>query len=218
MNIVSIHGSMSLRALLLIFSVLFVSWRAEAQTDPKAQIKSAFNGYREALITRDHTKALLYLDRNTLKYYDSLLLLVRFADSAELATHGKLSQMLVLSIRVLVPVSEIRVMNGKTLLEYAFRHGWVGTAGTDASEIDTIHVQGDEALAAMTTQGRPAGNMRFVREGNWRIDLVFLMRNAERALNDMLEQTRTPGDVFLRRALERSLGGAVPAGIWSPVG
>jgi len=72
----------------LLLTCLFCSaLTLRAQSD-SAELQRIFQNYRSALQNRDAEQAIAQLNRRTTGYYDSMLQVVRFADSATLSHHG----------------------------------------------------------------------------------------------------------------------------------
>jgi hypothetical protein len=204
----------------LIWFTVLVSGAASlhAQSD-SAELQRIFQNYRTALQNRDADQAIAQLNRRTTGYYDSMLLVVRFADSASLSQHGVLSQLLVLAIRMQVPESEIRVMRGKDLLAFGIRNGMVGVAGLDRAVPGYPEIKGNLARVPLWFDGQQSKlSLRFDKEGIWRLDMIEMMAAGEEGLRTFLQNEGIPTDVFLRSAIRRSFGIEAPARIWRPVG
>jgi hypothetical protein len=204
----------------LIWFTVLVSGAAtlRAQSD-SAELQRIFQNYRTALQNRDADQAIAQLNHRTTGYYDSMLLVVRFADSASLSKHGVLSQLLVLAIRLQVPESEIRVMRGKDLLAFGIRNGMVGVAGLDRAVPGYPEIKGTMAKVPLWFDGQQSKlSLRFDKEGIWRLDMIDLMAAGEAGLQTFLQTEGIETALFLRSAIKRSFGIEAPARIWRPVG
>jgi len=203
----------------LLLTCLFCSlFTLRAQSD-SAELQRIFQNYRSALQNRDAEQAIAQLNRRTTGYYDSMLQVVRFADSATLSRHGVLSQLLVLAIRLQVPESEIRVMRGKDLLAFGIRNGMVGVAGLDRATPGYPDINGNLARVPLWFDGQQSKlSLRFDKEGIWTIDMIDMMAAGEAGLQTFLQQEDIGTADFLRLAIKRSFGILAPARIWRPVG
>jgi hypothetical protein len=208
----------------LLFRVLFFigliggQYSLQAQTD-SAELQRIFQNYRTALQNRDADQAIAQLNRRTTGYYDSMLQVVRFADSAALSRHGVMSQLLVLAIRLQVPESEIRVMRGKDLLAFGIRNGMVGVAGLDRAVLGYPHIKGSMAKVPLWFDGQQSKlSLRFDKEGLWRLDMIDMMAAGEAGLQTFLQNEGIETAIFLRSAIKRSFGIEAPVRIWRPVG
>lgn len=207
-----------------LFRALLILWLTgsnfslHAQSD-SAELRRIFQNYRTALQNRDADQAIAQLNRRTTGYYDSMLQVVRFADSTALSRHGVLSQLLVLAIRLQVPESEIRVMRGKDLLAFGIRNGMVGVAGLDRAVTGYPLVDGSIARVPLWFDGQQSKlSLRFDKEGIWRLDMIDMMAAGEAGLQSFLLSEGIPPSAFLRSAIRRSFGIDAPARIWRPVG
>jgi len=171
-----------------LFRVLFLIGMIGGNSSLRAQSDSAelqriFQNYRTALQNRDADQAIAQLNRRTTGYYDSMLLVVRFADSAALSRQGVLSQLLVLAIRLQVPESEIRVMRGKDLLAFGIRNGMVGVAGLDRAVLGYPYIKGSMAKVPLWFDGQQSKlSLRFDKEGIWKLDMLDMMAAGEAGL------------------------------------
>lgn len=207
-----------------LFRVLFFigliggQYPLRAQSD-SAELQRIFQNYRNALQNRDADQAIAQLNRRTTGYYDSMLLVVRFADSAALSRHGVLSQLLVLAIRLQVPESEIRVMRGKDLLAFGIRNGMVGIAGLDRAVPGYPDIKGNVSKVPLWFDGQQSKlSLRFDREGIWKLDMLDMMAAGEAGLQTFLQNEGIETANFLRSAIKRSFGIEAPARIWRPIG
>lgn len=205
------------RALLLVL-LSWICTAISAQND-SAELSRIFQNYRTALQNRDAEQAIAQLNRRTTQYYDSMLQVVRFADSAALSRQGVLSQLLVLAIRMQVPVSEIRVMRGKDLLAFGIRNGMVGVAGLERAVPGYPDVRDKSAFVPLWFDGQQSKlSLRFDREGSWKLDMIDLMAAGEAGLQSFLQTEGIDPSAFLRSAMRRSFGIDPPGHIWKPTG
>jgi hypothetical protein len=200
------------------FAGVYVPNVLNAQDDA-AQVKTCFRQYQEAIGTKNATAALKLFSRNSLSFYDSVLLLARFADSQQLSAQGVMRQLLVLTLRVRVPHSEIRVMTGISLLQYAINSGMIGNIGQSGTDLGSIEVNRDTAWAQLMVDGTPTElKLLFLREHQWTLDLAYLVTAGERGLEQMLRDADLKRADFIMTMLMRISEGKAKADVWLPVG
>ncbi|MBU6325403.1 MAG: hypothetical protein KJS92_07935 [Bacteroidetes bacterium] len=187
--------------------------------DDEAQVKSCFSQYQEAIGSKNAAAALKLFSRNSFNYYDSVLRLARFADSQQLSAKGLMCQLLVLTLRVRVPHSEIRVMSGTTLLQYAINSGMIGNVGQTGTNLGEVRVNHDTAWAPLLVEGVETElQLRFIREHQWTLDLVHLVAAGERGMEQMLREADVEPAAFIQMMLARISEGKANAEVWRPVG
>lgn len=190
----------------------------KAQDDAVA-INTCFRQYQQAIGSKNAAAALRYFSRNSFSFYDSVLHLARFADSQQLASQGVMRQLLVLTLRVRVPHSEIRVMTGTSLLEYAINSGMIGNVGQTGTDLGNIEVNRDTAWAQLMVEGSPTElKLRFLREHQWTLDLMHLVTAGERGVEQMLRDAGLKQADFIKVMLMRISEGKAGAEVWLPVG
>jgi hypothetical protein len=213
-----------LRMKRLLLSLLFAAGiglhpSALKAQDDVAAVNTCFQQYQEAIGAKNANAALRLFSRNSLSFYDSVLLLARFADSQQLSTQGVMRQLLVLTLRVRVPHSEIRVMTGTSLLQYAINSGMIGNIGQRGTELGQIEVNRDTAWAQLMVDGTPTElKLLFLREHQWTLDLAYLVTAGEHGIEQMLRDAGLKRADFIMTMLLRISEGKAKADVWLPVG
>ena len=187
--------------------------------DDAAAINTCFRQYQEAIGAKNAAAALRYFSRNSFSFYDSVLHLARFADSLQLSSQGVMRQLLVLTLRVRVPHSEIRVMTGTSLLEYAINSGMIGNVGQSGTDLGEVRIDRDTAWAPLLVEGAETElKLRFIREHQWTLDLVHLVASGERGMEQMLREADVEPAAFIQMMLGRITEGKAIATVWQPLG
>ncbi|MBN1952703.1 MAG: hypothetical protein JW801_15990 [Bacteroidales bacterium] len=199
-------------------SLLLLSSRMFAGDDEQ-DIRSCFEGYRSAILAAQGEKALDWVDKSTIRYYERMLELVFTADKTTVEQLGFMDRMMVLTIRYRVDPELLRRMDGKSLFIYAVNQGMIGKNSVSGLELGNVKVSGDSAKGIMESNGQASPYFfQFDREADgWKIDLTSVMKPAEDALCAYLKAQDIQENDFIFMALE--MLGENPPGesLWDPV-
>jgi hypothetical protein len=206
---------------ILLFSLLlFSGLQASAQTEAEEEaVRKTFNNYKSAILNDQGAVAIKYVDRNTLRYYNDVLQLVKHADSAKVAALPIMDKMMVLLIRHRTPRGEILTFDGKSLFVYAVKSGMVGKQSVENSFVGQVLTEGDFAKGQylMGTQ-KTALFLHFYKEsGLWKIDLTSIFDVGSEAVQQLVTQSRQTENDFLFLIMEQLTGKEPDPQIWQPV-
>ncbi len=202
---------------LLLLPVLFVACSDNGPEDDVAEIRACYDNYFAALKAGQGDKAAELVDNNTLAHFDRMLELARSADSTTVSTLDAMDKLTVLSMRMQIPVEELRDMDARTALARSVSDGMMANEGPEGLTLGTVTVEGDKATAPLKMYGFPTpATFSFQRQdGSWRIDLTSLFELSRQAFGQ-LGGDGTDGNAMLLELLEENTGSAVPEGIWNP--
>lgn len=202
-----------------ILVVLLTGRTVFAQTEDERLINAAFDQYKMAVLMDNGEEALKWVDTRTIAYYDTMLWMTRYADSATLAKGTTLDLLMVLTMRHRTPAEQLRSFDGKSLFVYAVEKGMVSKSSVQENTLGTIQVTGDFATSTIVNNGEETPiKFEFYRnEGKWQVDLTSIFMVGNIALNQYIEQLGMTRTDFIIYALVTSTGTELSPDIWKPV-
>lgn len=192
---------------------------AQQTTTEALSVRAVVQDYRAAILASRGTAAVELVSASTLTYYDRMLELTLYGDSASLGRESLSDRLMVLTLRERVPPASLLGMSGRELFVYTVDVGMIGRESMQQLEFGRVRVTGDSAGIEIEQAGAPSGTFfPLVREeGDWRLDLLSMLALANDALLTVAEQQGMSEDALLLLLLEASSGRAVEPTIWHPL-
>lgn len=197
---------------------------ATPRPDPEAvvarrEIRRLFALYRKALLENDPDAAYGLVDANTHRYYSALLEAARYADAEALRSAPFLDRLGVVQTRHMISPAVLMTLDGRSYFRYAVENGWFSRDSVASLRVGAVEVRGDVATAAMhnAMQKLPTPFTFRRDDGEWRIDLTAVMRQAN---DTMLAAARDAGmseDSFVFWIVGTVSGRPVDPSVWNPV-
>lgn len=207
------------RLLLLLFPVMLITFscRFGAPVNKDAeQVRNTFEEYKKALLESKGEEALQYVDRRTFQYYDRMLGLAKTASPDRVDALPITDKMLVLSIRNLTTLDQIRSFDGEALFAYAIKIGLVGTKSLENASIGEVTINRNLAKGEVKTNGKKSPiAFNFYRDrGFWKIDVASIIPATNEALKKMLQENGQDENQFILTTLEQSTGKKPGPNVW----
>lgn len=204
--------------LIRVVGALVLGFSPLVAVEDEEQVENAFYAYKVAILNDRGAEAVGLLSRSTVDYYERMRHLALYATKAELEKESTINLMHALALRLRVPTDELHEMNGRSVLEHALDRGWVEKNSVAAFEVRDIRVSEETAAVEIASEHEPGtAQMRFVREqGEWKLDLTFLMQGAGEQLEALARQQDLSREEFLLIMLSGMSGGAATEAIWEP--
>lgn len=183
----------AMKKLALISVFLFKAFIAAAQPPELSQeeedLRYTFYNYQAAVNALDVEKAASYLDSNTLKFYDTVLAKVKYAEEDVLLQTDFTSWYIVMFTRFMAPDGAISQMkSGKDVLLFMMKNSLRGQLF--GLEVLDISVYGTNAIVYVSKDGELQDTQfNFVQYGDadWRLDYTKQFSNSNRGLEIALE-------------------------------
>jgi hypothetical protein len=195
---------------------------AEPHTDgPDEQaIRTAFVGYRDAVLSRRGAVAAELVTADIFDYMDSMRTEALTATADHVRRKALMDKYMVLTFRARISLADLKKMTGRELFAHSVDIGMNGDSSRGL-EPDAIEIDGDVARVGLRKDGQtmpPSGGFRFVKSGGaWRLDVMSASRLATAALPQVLKSIDPDPDRAILKLLELGLGKPVPATLWEPL-
>jgi cell division septation protein DedD len=191
-----------------------------AATGAAAEVKTAFEAYRRALLAGDGEAAAGAVLSSTHGAFARYRRLALTASRAEIQALGAMDRMMVLATRFRVPADRLRSLDGRGLFAHAVQEGMVGKESVQNSQIAEPTIDGDSAHVPILAAGKPMPfGFSFGREGaTWKLDLAALFGSMNDAFAEILKTVDPDPDAAIMKLLERTTGKPVGPEIWTPPG
>lgn len=201
--------------------ILFTSFlQAFAQPESNDQlIKKSFANYKKAILEGKGAEASEWVDANTLSFYDRMLKISLYGDSAKVQNLDVLEKLTVLMVRHRISVDQLLPMNGRDFFIYAIDQGMVGKASVKTIDIGEVKISENFATGQMLADGKPTPlNFGFNKEKNtWKVDLTSIFALSNAGLNKVITDQETTANEYIFNALEMLTGRPVAETIWNPL-
>ena len=167
-------------------------------------VQAAWDEFKSASLSNHGSIAANRVTKATHDYYAEIRDLALTASRDQIQQMSIARQITVLGMRVRIEPERLREMSGRDLFVHAVDNGWIGKNSASDEGITGIVVTGDSAKAEATKAGDPVGlSMHFVKEdGEWRLDMMQLMKLANGAFDAMQKQSGLSEEEFITRTIE----------------
>ncbi|TAE51723.1 MAG: hypothetical protein EAZ89_09710 [Bacteroidetes bacterium] len=203
----------------ILFAALLLCVVCFAQPKEEKAVRKSFEQYKKALLDENGAKAALWVDRQTIGYYQQVLLWVKEADSAQTDALPLLDKLMVFSVRHRTPHEDILSFDAKALFAYAVEKGMVGKGSVAGNSLGTLRIQNDQAEGQLISQGNPT-SFYFTfhkEEGRWKLNLTRIFPLAEPALRQSVTDSEMEENAYFFYILELLTGEKPGPDIWQPV-
>lgn len=204
-----------MRKITLIALVLIISSCSSDKQDVE-DIQKTFTGYKTAILQKNGTDAIKYVDKTTIDYYAKMLDFAININSKELQELSLLDKLMVLSLRHRATFNDLNSFNGETLLIWAINSGMIGEESVKNTTLGKIEIEGYKAKGQFINNGQITPfYYKFVKPGeSWKIDLTSIFAISERGLNQLARQQNMTHQEFIFYILEIGTGKEVNPNIW----
>lgn len=181
-------------------------------------VKQGYGKYKSAILNDKGEEAAMQVNNKTIEYYDSILKLVKTADSSAVRNLSFADKFTVLAIRHIATNEDLQKMNGKQLFVYSVNKGLVGKNSVMNTSVTNIQINGDFAKGQMEIDGKPEEYyFHFYKEDfQWKIDLTQLLATANLAFEQMIDRAEISESELLNYVLENLNGKKPSKTIWHP--
>lgn len=181
-------------------------------------VQAAWDEFKSASLSNHGSIAANRVTKATHDYYAEIRDLALTANRDQIQQMSIARQVTVLGMRVRIEPERLREMSGRDLFVHAVDSGWIGKSSASDEGITGIVVTGDYAKAEATKAGEHVGlYMHFVKEdGEWRLDMMQLMKLANAAFDAMHEQSGLNEEEFIARVIETVTSKRLTASDWNP--
>lgn len=187
-----------------------------ATPEELAEIRKAFDGYRNALQNGDGKTAAGWISKSTVEHYDELAALAATGGPEEIGERGPTDRMTVALLRHDLAPEEIGSLNGTALFTYAVEQDVIDDSTIASAELDEVTISGDRAVA--TVKGDNAeqkAQLTFIRESDsWRLDLMSMMEVSDKAIAELAKQRGVDEDELVLQLASAAAGTTVEKAIF----
>jgi len=201
---------------LLTILILLVPAITFAQEE---DVKNTFEAFKTAMSNGNSDEVLKLASTSSVDYYDNMLDMILYGDSAEVAKLPLVQRIGVLGSRARIPKDTLMDMEGKDFLQYSMDANKQNAQQIQMLGIGDVLVGDDNTASGQVTMNGQALPMSisFVEEGgDWKIDMSSLENMGEGQLQNMMSQSNMDFNQFLKMALSQQ-GITADDSIWQPL-
>ena len=206
------------KLILVLFFTLLAVLHVNEQHD-STLIKACFNGYKNAILADQGKTAVTFVDSRTVKYYTDILQKTKTLDSAGIDKLTIMDKLTILMLRHRATKSEIKQLDGRSLLVYAIERGMVGKNSVQQLSIGEVLIRGDAAEGQVMVGAAPTSlAYNFYKEdGAWKMDITSVLPEGHKARKKVVKDSEQPENEFLIMLLENATGREPLKDIWKPM-
>ncbi len=213
-------GKFSLIGILCFFCAIQLSFaQGKDAKQVKAQVKGAYLNYVKAVTDKEGEIAVLCLDSKSIAYYDSMVNLIKTADSSQVAALSFSEMVCVLNFRQLYLSKEIEI-DVANLDGTSFYVSSVNLGLTNAPKwtLGNISYNGNSAQAQCLDGKKELPIfLSFNKERDmWRLDVATVME----FIDGTMEEVCNKADMTVKDLIVKSLQGAfgeLHTDVWKPL-
>lgn len=185
------------------------------------QPKDVFDAYRKAILEAKGPEALELLAKQTIDYYQRALDYALKSDEATVKGLMLLDRLLIFQVRARIGHEELKKMDGKALLSYSIKNGWIGRDSVERLTDCTVRdgANENEKDLVVDANGRKVMMFKFYKEdGKWKLDLMANAAMVNLLFKHMAKEAEMEEDDFALSVLEGLAGRKVTAKeVYTPV-
>lgn len=208
-----------MKLLLSIFIFYWTGLQAQITDNDVIGINQSFENYKKLLAEKNGKEAAKLVDKNTINYYESIVLMAKRASLEHVKTLSFMDKFMVLSVRHYMTKDEILKSNGAQLFEYAVNKGWIDANAIKSLTLGKVNTQKNQASVQLLSNGNVTPiNLNFSQEsGKWKVDLTSLFPSANTQLKGNAPEKQKQEEEQILQMLEKSSGQKPTQNIWKPV-
>jgi hypothetical protein len=184
---------MKVNLLLLFVPAFTVSCNIKSDEE---QIREVYENYKAEIIDGYPEIAVNYVHEKTFNYYQRLLDASISDDSTEISKLSDYGQITVEIIRETIPMDSLILFDGKRLFQHMITGEAVDKKSVAATELGTIILYGDSALAYLMENGieSPYGMTCYKVQNVWKIDIASLFQSMSDLLGEITAEAQFPDE------------------------
>ncbi len=220
MKLLNFVGKFSLIGILCFFCAIQLSFaQGKDAKQVKAQVKGAYLNYVKAVSDKEGEIAVLCLDSKSIAYYDSMVNLIKTADSSQVAALAFSEMVCVLNFRQLYLSKKIELdianLDGTTFYVTSVNLGLINPPKWTLGDIS---VYGNSAQAQCLVEKKETPIfLNFNKERDiWRLDVTTVME----FIDDTMSEVCSKADMTIKDLIVKSLQGVfgeLHADVWKPL-
>jgi hypothetical protein len=198
-----------------ILTILILSCQS-----PESKIQKTFLLYKDSILASSAENAVLYLDSDTVKYYDKLITDSLYVSKETLTKRPILNKFLILRLRLSFTKDELQKMDGNTLLKKAIELGWIGKDSVDNVELGNIHLLSDHSYKVeVNSNGMKTGDyLYFTKEsGMYKLNLAKTISWTEKRILSTIKMIRQSESEYLDFMIKTISGRILEEKDWQPI-
>ncbi len=190
------------------------------QADKEA-IRDVFSQYGAARQAKNGVHAASLVTANTLEYFRNLVKVGLDGKKADIAKLCAADRSEIVMMRNRATRSQLKNLDGKGYIVFAYTQGWYENDGIDALELGKITVSDscDRASAQVTFQGEMVGYfVVFVKEGEaWKLDETSIFPLFSNSWAVAAAEAGITEDQVILQEEEQRTGKPVSPTVWDPM-
>lgn len=208
-----------MKLLVTIFFFCLNGLQAQTADNDVVKINQSFENYKKLLSEKNGKEAAKLVDKNTINYYESIVLMAKRANYESVKALNFMDKFMVLSVRHYMTKDEILKSNGTQLFEYAVNKGWIDANAIKSLTLGKINTQNNQASVQLLSNGNVTPiNINFSFEtGKWKVDLTSLFPSANTQLKSNAPEKVKQEEEQILQMLEKGSGQKPGQNIWKPV-
>ncbi len=209
-----------MKAVILLFSLLFVFNNTRAQKSESNLVRKSFEDYKTAILNDEGGQAVQFVDSRTIAYYSKMLDLVKTADSGKVNSLSILDKLMVLAVRHRTGKADILSFDGRALFVHAIKSGMVGKSSVADNSIGEVTINGHFAKGQFLYKGQktPIFFHFYKEQEQWKVDLTSIFGVSTVAFENMAKESGETENDYILHLLEMISGEKPGSEVWLPVG
>lgn len=184
----------------------------------KQKVIECYEAYKKAIINGNGEEAVKYLDSRTFNYYAMILEKALYAEKEALLRESLLNRMMVLQIRHMIPLENVKNMDAKALLIYAINNEWIGKEQLVGVKVRNVKIEGIFAVADSYKDNIRMAKFSFYYEKEqWRFNITSLVTMIDPAFKKQIRETGLSENELILFAIEAWSGKSVSEDIYKPL-
>jgi hypothetical protein len=199
-----------------IIALTLIVFSCSSKKQDVENVQKTFNSYKNAVLQKNGTDAIKFVDKTTIDYYAKMLDHAKNIKSNELQNLTLLDKLMILSLRHRATSTELNSFNDESLLIWAINSGMIGEESVKNATMGTIEIDGNNAKGQFINNGQSTPfYYKFVKSGEtWKIDLTSMFSVSEKGLIQLARQQNMTHQEFIYYLLEMTTGKEVNPNIW----
>ncbi|MCQ2959017.1 MAG: hypothetical protein MJ198_02355 [Bacteroidales bacterium] len=213
-------GKLSLIGILCFFCAVQLSFaQGKATKQVKAQVKGSYWNFEKAVRDKEGEIAVLCLDSKSIAYYDSMVNLIKTADSSQVAALPFSEMLCVLNFRQLYLTNQIELdianLDGTSFYVSSVNLGLTNPPKWTLGDI-SCHGNSAQAQCMDGKTVLPISLDFNMERGLWRIDITTIMEFVNNVMSELCSKSdRTVKDLIVK-SLSGNFG-ELHTDVWKPL-
>ncbi|EIF00359.1 hypothetical protein [Saccharomonospora glauca] len=183
-------------------------------------VRDTFERFQAAFREQDGDAVVELVTTGTIGYYDELAELTATGGPEEIGARSMTDRMNIALLRHRLGAERVAQMDGRTLLSFAVREGFIDKSSVEGVELGEITFSGSTAVGTGTSPDQQAGlelaPRNFAKEdGQWRVDLLPAIEATDKALVETAKKHNMTEDAVILKLVSVATGTRIDESIFA---